>query len=138
LSIVVNGPLVALGQPQSGRPSNFDYYLFTLSSSPEYCHSIIRNGNHAGPVVDSTFDAITIPGQFLNPGRSFTIHPGDVKQAFEQANPKITDSSIAVNCPQNFLTGIQICVSKTGTPIGCPPNAARDCRANTIRVPPVR
>ncbi len=33
------GLSVAWGQPQSGRSGIFDYYLFTLSWSPEFCHS---------------------------------------------------------------------------------------------------
>lgn len=201
--LLLVGLSTALGQPTSGRPGNFDYYLFTLSWSPEYCHShrdavectadshygfivhglwpqffngrypehcsneglpgdpasvanimpdssLIRHewsthGTCSGlspdqyfALIRRTFDAITIPREFVNPNRSFTIRPAEVKQAFEQANRKITDNSIAVNCPQNYLTGVQICVSKAGTPISCPPNAARDCRANTIRVPPVR
>jgi ribonuclease T2 len=194
---------MASGQPQSGRPGNFDYYLFTLSWSPEYCHSHreaveCAGGNHYGFIVHGlwpqffngrypercstdnvpdnpssvsgimpdpslirhewqthgtcsglspnqyfglirqTFDSIRIPTAFVNPTRSFTMRPSDVKQAFRQANPKIGDSSIAVSCPQNYLTGVQICVAKNGTPISCPPNAARDCRAGSIRIPPVR
>jgi ribonuclease T2 len=194
---------VAWGQPQSGKPGNFDYYLFTLSWSPQFCHSHpnaveCTSGNHFGFIVHGlwpqffnggfpehcsneaspanpasvssimpdptliqhewsthgtcsgldatqyftlirkTFDSISIPREFVNPNRTITLRPSEVKQAFLQANPKITSESIAINCPQNFLTGVQICVSKAGTPINCPPNATRDCRANTIRVPPVR
>ena len=190
-------------QPVNSRPGNFDYYLFTLSWVPEYCHShreavecgaeshygfivhglwpqffngrypehcseegapanpdsigdimpdasLIRhewsthgtcsglNANQYFTLIRKTFQSIAIPRQFQSPGRSFTMRPSEIKQAFEEANRSLSDSSIAVNCPQNFLSGVQICVGKSGTPIGCPPNAARDCRAYTIRIPPVR
>jgi ribonuclease T2 len=188
-------------QPQSGRPGDFDYYLFTLSWSPEYCHahpdsqecsghygfivhglwpqflngrypeqcssepaprnpasvagimpnaSLIRHewtthGTCSGLSADQyfalirrTFDSIKIPSPFVAPNRTFSIRPSEVKQAFEQANRSLSDASIAVNCPQNFLNGVQICVAKNGVPMSCPPNAARDCRASSIRVPPVR
>ncbi len=88
-------------------------------------------------LIRKTFDSISIPKEFVKPSQSLTLRPSDVKQAFLQANPKISSESIAINFPQNFLTGIQICVSKAGAAINCPPNASRDCRANTIRVPPV-
>jgi ribonuclease T2 len=196
-------PSTAWGQPQTGKPGNFDYYLFTLSWSPEYCHSHAEavectSSNHYGFIVHGlwpqffngrypehcstepspanpasvssimpdpslirhewithgtcsgldateylalirkTFDSISIPTAFVRPSRSITMRPLDVKQAFLQANPKITIESIAINCPNNFLTGVQICVSKSGTPISCPPRAARDCRAASIRVMPMR
>ncbi len=194
--------VLASGQPQSGRPGNFDYYLFTLSWSPEFCHShpdapecttghygfIVHglwpqflNGrypehcsNEGAPenpaavsgimpdpalirhewtthgtcsglspdqyfgLIRSAFNAIHIPRPFISPSRSFTMRPSEIKREFEQANPQITDASIAVNCPQNYLSGVQICVARNGTPMACPPNATRDCRASTIRIPPVR
>ena len=193
----------AWGQPQSGRPGNFDYYLFTLSWVPEYCHShrdavecstdshygfivhglwpqffngrypehcsdqgapdnpaalrnvmpdagLIRHewsthGTCSGLSPDQyfglirrSFEAIRIPAVLARPSRSFTMEPAEIKRAFIQANPKLNESSMAVNCPQNFLQGIQICVSKSGSPINCPANATRDCRARSIRIPPVR
>jgi ribonuclease T2 len=195
--------LILLALTQEGCTGNFDYYLFTLSWSPEYCHSHrdaveCGAGSHYGFIVHGlwpqfnngrypehcsseeapsnpssvseimpdpslirhewtthgtcsglspnqyfglirkTFDSIKIPDEFIAPTRSFTVRPEYVKHAFQKANPQITEASIAINCPQNYLAGVQICVTKSGSPMSCPPNAARDCRANTIRVPPVR
>jgi ribonuclease T2 len=196
------GLSVALGQPQSGQPGNFDYYLFTLSWSPEYCQAHrdaveCTGGNHYGFIVHGLwpqfnrgypehcsnepmpsdvsvvskimpdpslikhewtthgtcsglsgnqyfelirkiYDSIKIPQQFVAPTRTLNIHPADVKRAFEQANPQLSDDAIAVNCPQNFLSGMQICVTKGGTPFRCPGGAVRDCRARNINIPPVR
>jgi ribonuclease T2 len=107
-------------------------------------HEWITHGTCSGlgptqyfELIRKIYDSIRIPPAFVDPDRSFTMQPKEIKQAFEAVNPRMRDSSIALNCPQNFLRGIQICVSKSGSLISCPANAARDCRASTIRIPPV-
>jgi ribonuclease T2 len=190
-------------QPIKGKPGTFDFYLLTLSWSPQYCYSNpsaveCTGNNHYGFIVhglwpemsdghypqncstergpantDSVatimpdqvlighewtkhgtcsglgpdgyfqmiakvFRAITIPAEFQRPASSRNWKPSDIKQAFEQANPKISDGEIAVNCPQNALGGVQICLTKSGDPMKCPGNTVRDCRAGSIQVRPVR
>jgi len=203
LLLILAGLLLASAQPQSGKPGNFDYYLFTLSWSPEYCHSHrdaveCGGGNHYGFIVHGLwpqfsdgrypehcsnepapdnpasvsvimpdpslirhewtthgtcsglnadqyfllirmiFYSIRIPEQFTRPTQIQNLRPAEVKRAFEQSNPQLSDDSIAVNCPQNFLSGVQICVMKDGAPLHCPANSVRDCRARNISIPPVR
>ncbi len=193
---------IASGQPQSGRPGDFDYYLFTLSWSPEYCHShrdavecsgsnhygfivhglwpqfnrgfpehcssepmptdtspvdkimpdpsLIRHewtthgtcsglyGNQYFLLIRKIYDSIKIPQEFAAPTHTLIMNPANVKRLFEQANPQIHDQTMAVNCPQNYMSGVQVCVTKNGTPFTCPGNAVRDCRARNISIPPVR
>lgn len=200
--LLLSGWSAALAQPHTGTPGQFDYYLFTLSWSPEYCHSHrdaveCTGGNHYGFIVHGLwpqfnrgypehcsnegmpsdtspvdkimpdpslihhewtthgtcsglygnqyfllirkiYDSIRIPAELVAPKRTLTMHPADVKRLFERANPQIHDQTMAVNCPQNFLSGVQICVTKSGTPFTCPGNAVRDCRAPNINIPPVR
>jgi ribonuclease T2 len=43
---------------------------------------------------------------------------------------------MAVSCGNNYLTAVSMCMSKDLKPMAC--QNLRDCRANVIRVPPVR
>jgi ribonuclease T2 len=202
LSLLSAFLLFGSGQPQTGQPGKFDYYLFTLSWSPEYCHShrdvpqctgsirygfivhglwpefnrgfpehcsneplpsdvsavsrimpdssLIRHewsthgtcsglsANQYFQLIGKIYDSIKIPQELVAPTRTLTMHPEEVKRLFERANPGLTDDNLAVNCPQNFLSGVQICLTKSGTPLLCPGGAVRDCRARNINIPPVR
>ncbi len=190
-------------QPQIREtPGVFDYYLFTLSWSPEYCHGHGSDpecaaSNHFGflvhglwpentngtypencstqpgptntsglqnvmpstlinhewtthgtcsglsannyfALIETDFHAIKIPTTFVAPKSVKSWHPADIKQAFQQANPSLHPVGMAITCPGNFLTALQVCLTKSGTPISCPANiASKDCRAKNIRVPPV-
>ena len=204
LSLVVFLPIAAVwAQPQIGAtPGVFDFYLFTLSWSPEYCHSHAGDpecaaGNHFGflvhglwpqnkvgtfpekcstqpgptntaglthvmpatlinhewtthgtcsglaandyfALIATDFHSIHIPAAFVAPPTTRSVHPADIKTGFVQANPAIHNDGIAVNCTGNFLTALQICLAKDGTPISCPANVlTKDCRAKNITVPPV-
>lgn len=193
----------AWAQPKVGAtPGVFDYYLFTLSWSPEYCHSHASDpecaaGNHYGflvhglwpenkngtypetcsnqpgptntsglqnvmpstlinhewtthgtcsglsandyfALIEKVFHATQIPTAYVAPPSMKVVHPGDLEQAFEQSNPAIKSGGISVTCPGTFLTAVQICLAKNGTPISCPANiTSKDCRAKNITVPPV-
>jgi ribonuclease T2 len=52
------------------------------------------------------------------------------------ANSRLNRDNIAVSCGNNYLTGVYICLTKDLQPTTC--SQLRDCRANVIRVPPVR
>lgn len=195
--------LLFLALLTAGCGRSFDYYLFSLSWSPEYCHGHpeaveCAEGKHYGFIVHGLwpqfndgrypehcsdanaasvpallaeimpdpgliahewkthgtctglpsdqyfglirriFDSIRIPDRLQAPERSISISPSEIKDAFTEANPKLTAASLVVSCPHNYLSGVDICVSPAGTPIPCPANGVRDCRARTIRVAPVR
>jgi ribonuclease T2 len=81
--------------------------------------------------------SIKIPKQLAQPARGFPITPSDVKQAFVEANPGLRSEDIGVSCGHNYLTAVEICLSKRElSPIPC--GTIRDCRANVIHVAPVR
>jgi ribonuclease T2 len=186
---------------QTGTPGAFDYYLLTLSWSPEYCHSNptsaqcsgghhfgfvvhglwpeLRNGgypehcsNAPGPsnpasyldfmpdlgliqhewathgtcsgldadsyfsLIGRAFTSIKIPNQFSRPTTQQTVSPMQIKTAFEQANPTLTDADVLISCAGPYLKAVEICLTKSLKPMGCP--ASRSCNTPTIRVPPVR
>ena len=185
-------------QRQSGQPGNFDFYVLTLSWSPEFCHSHPSNvqcSGHSGFVVHGlwpqftdgypencssapgpanpsamldimpdekliqhewtthgtcsglradeyfkvlrrAYTSIKIPAQLAAPSEGFSITPGDLKEKFLEANPRLNRDSIAVSCGNNYLTGVYICLTKDLQPTSC--GTIRDCRANVIKVTPIR
>ncbi|MFL6450978.1 MAG: ribonuclease T2 family protein [Bryobacteraceae bacterium] len=192
--------LAAASLPCAAQTPQFDYYLLTLSWSPEYCHghtssTQCASDKHFGFVVHGlwpeyktgsgpqhcgsqpglsnpasmldimpdlgliqhewtthgtcsglspdqyfglirkAFSAVKQPTQLTSAKTQQTLSPRQVKQAFEQANPGLSDSELMINCASNYLQAVEICLTKGLQPMTCP--APRDCRASTIRVPPI-
>lgn len=182
---------------QSGQPGVFDFYVLTLSWSPEFCHSHspeCQNGHHGfivhglwpqftegypencsnapGPTNPSemldimpdekliqhewtthgtcsglsadeyfkllrrAYTSIKIPAQLSAPSEGFSITSGDLKEKFLEGNPSLNRDSIAVSCGKNYLTGVYFCQTKDLQPTSC--GTIRDCRANVIKVTPIR
>lgn len=186
---------------QSGPPGVFDYYLLTLSWSPEYCHSSTSSpectgGHHFGFIVHGlwpqfqngsypedcsdapglsnpggmldimpdpgliqhewqthgtcsglsaqdyfalmrrAFTSIKIPGQFTNPASQQTLSPMQIKADFERANSNVQDADLVVTCSRNYLKAVEICLTKSLSPMACP--TERSCPAPILRIAPVR
>ncbi len=184
---------------QSSQPGVFDYYLFTLSWSPEFCyshadkpecqsghHGFVVHGlwpqfvngypencsnesglsdpssvadimpdpglvahewkthgtcsgidaDHYFKLIRQAFASIRIPARLANPTRSFSMTPAEIKQEFVQANPRLAAEDLTVNCGNNYLTGVSVCMTKNLEPMAC--EAVRDCRGNVVRIPPVK
>jgi ribonuclease T2 len=62
--------------------------------------------------------------------------PDQVKDEFVKANPGLRSQNLAVSCGNNYLTGVSVCLTKSLQPADC--RSLRSCRANNIRIPPVR
>jgi ribonuclease T2 len=62
--------------------------------------------------------------------------PADIKQDFLQANPNLKIENLTVSCGNNYLTAVSVCMTKTLEPTAC--QSLRDCRANSVKIPPVR
>lgn len=86
--------------------------------------------------IRKTFESFRIPRQFAAPRAQFAITPFDIKKEFEEANTGLNDAEIAVECRGAYLTAVEICLSKSLSPIPCP--AVRDCTARMLRIAPVR
>jgi ribonuclease T2 len=82
------------------------------------------------------FASVKIPDQFKNPQQQFSIPPQNVKNDFVKDNPGFNAGEMTVSCGNNFLTAVSFCMTKDLKPRAC--QNVRDCRANVIRVPPVR
>ncbi len=82
------------------------------------------------------FNNIRIPARFQNPTQYVTIGPGEVKREFLAANPGFSPDSIAIQCSSNYLSEVRICMNKDLRPTPC--RHQRECRASSVRMPPVR
>jgi ribonuclease T2 len=86
-------------------------------------------------LIRKAFNSVKPPAQLTSAKTQQTLAPRQVKRDFEQANPELNDSEIMINCGSNYLQAVEICLTKSLQPMTCP--APRDCRASSIRVPPV-
>jgi ribonuclease T2 len=87
-------------------------------------------------LLRQAFTSVKIPVRFAAPHDSFSIPPQEVKSAFVEANPNFSAGEMTVSCGNNYLTAVSMCMTKDLKPTAC--QNLRDCRANVIRVTPVR
>ena len=80
------------------------------------------------------FQSITIPPTLANLNHQISLPPAQILGLFTAANPTIPTSSLALSCGNNYLTAVEVCLSKQFQPTACEP--IRSCRANTVRIPP--
>lgn len=187
--------------PHAGTAGKFDYYVFSLSWSPEYCndhtsatqcsvtkpfafivhglwpeytkggypsdcsrgpglqnpskmldimpdpkliaHEWTKHGTCSGldpeayfGAIRKAYTAVKIPAKFQAPSQQFTTSPTEVAQQFSQANLKLPAISVAVSCPGNYLTEVQICLDKNLNATKC--TRPSPCKASSIKVVPVK
>jgi ribonuclease T2 len=96
------------------------------------------NGGAYFALIRKAFQTIKIPARLQSPGSSFTLTPKELKQAFEQANPNLSAPDIAVQLRGNYLSAVELCLTKGEQPAPIACSNIRDTRAGTFVVPPVR
>jgi len=146
---VVHGlwPQYANGYPEScsHEPGLVDASSMTdIMPDPSLvAHEWARHGTCSGLNADGYFKAVRqafasihVPAKFSAPAAEFLITPAEVKDAFLQANPQLSREDMTVSCGNNYLTAVSVCMTKELKPTAC--QNLRDCRANRIKVPPVR
>lgn len=87
-------------------------------------------------LLRQAFGSVKVPQKFEAPKQSFSIPPQDMKNEFVRDNPGFAPNEMTVSCGNNYLTAVSFCMTKDLKPIAC--QNVRDCRANVIKVPPVR
>ena len=80
--------------------------------------------------------SVKIPPRFIAPKEYQNPSPAEVKNEFLKANPVMTADTIAIQCSSNFLSEVRICLDRHLKTTPCV--RARECRAPTVRIPPVR
>lgn len=87
-------------------------------------------------LLRQAFQAVKIPGPLQSPQKTLMLPPQEIKTDFVQANPEWSADDMTVSCGNNYLTAVSLCMTKDLKPTAC--RALRDCRANVVKVPPVR
>jgi len=124
-------------------PTNPSAMLDIMPDEKLIQHEWTTHGTCSGLIADEyfkllrqAFTSIKIPTQLAAPSEGFSITPGELKEKFLEVNPRLSRDSIAVSCGNNYLTGVYFCQTKDLQPTSC--GTIRDCRANTIKVTPLR
>ncbi|MFL6415125.1 MAG: ribonuclease T2 family protein [Bryobacteraceae bacterium] len=86
-------------------------------------------------LIRKAFNSVKQPSQLTGAKSNQMLSPRQIKLDFEKVNPELSDSELMISCASNYLQAVEICLTKDLQPMTCP--APRDCRASTIRVPPI-
>lgn len=104
-------------------------------------HEWQTHGTCSGLAPDAFFQlarqavhSVTIPTELSSLNHQISMPPAEILGLFTKANPSLLSGSLALSCGNNYLTAVEVCLSKTLHPISCGP--IRTCRANTVRIPP--
>src|SRR5437899_7470189 len=104
-----------------------------------------RHGTCSGLPARAYFETVRkaravvkIPAEYIDLKAPLTVTPAEVEQAFVNANPGLSASSIAVGCDRERLREIRICMSKELAFRGCEGAERRTCRREKIVMPPLR
>jgi ribonuclease T2 len=87
-------------------------------------------------LVRQAFGAVHVPACLAAPKQLFSLTPLQIKEEFVGVNPRLRREDLAVSCGNNYLTGVSVCLTKQLQPTAC--QALRDCRANSVKIAPVR
>jgi ribonuclease T2 len=104
-------------------------------------HEWKTHGTCSGLSADAFFNlarqaerSVVIPTELTTLDHQTSMPPAQILDLFANANPSFPRESLALSCGNNYLTAIEVCMSKTLQPTAC--GAIRSCRANTVRIPP--
>lgn len=81
---------------------------------------------------------VKIPARFEHPQQPLTVAPGEVVDAFVNANPGLAPAGIAIDCDRTRLREVRVCMTRDLQFRECGPGAARACRSDSLVMPPVR
>jgi ribonuclease T2 len=87
-------------------------------------------------LLRQAFGSVKVPDRLVAPHENFSLPPQEIKSEFVRANPNLSAEDMTVSCGNNYLTAVSMCMTKDLKPTAC--QNLRDCRANVVRVPPVR
>ncbi len=181
----------------NSQPGVFDFYLLTLSWSPEFCathsnssecashpgfvvHGMWPQNNDgtypencstgAGPAnpqqhldliptvslinhewtthgtcsglepdayfsaIRTAFHAVKIPATFVKVSQQEMLPPSTIIGQFAAVNPSWPQGSIALSCGKNYLTAVEVCLSKTLAAEAC--QNVHTCGATVVKVTP--
>jgi ribonuclease T2 len=120
--------------------------MLDLMPSPRLVfHEWDRHGTCSGLSAQNYFAAvrnaraaIKVPEAYSGLDKPKTVSPGDVRDAFLQANPQLGREDIAVACDSKRLTEVRVCLGKDFGFRKCPDVVEKACRADKVLMPAVR
>lgn len=123
-------------------PASYTPYLNDTPSLTLLQHEWSKHGTCSGmapdaffTTADRAFESVKTPQQLQSVTQTVQMKPSDILNAFYQANPGFPQGSIVLSCGRNYLTAVEVCLSKNGLqPIAC--QNLRSCGATVIKVAP--
>jgi ribonuclease T2 len=104
-------------------------------------HEWQTHGTCSGLAPDAFFNlarqalhSVAIPAELTSLDHQISMPPVAILDLVSKSNPSFPRDSLALSCGNNYLTAIEVCMSKTLQPISC--GALRSCRANSVRITP--
>ena len=82
--------------------------------------------------------AVAVPEIFAAIDRPLRVPVPVIEAAFIEANPGLLRDGITVTCKSGALSEVRICLDRDLAPRRCAPDAARDCSAARMDLPPLR
>jgi ribonuclease T2 len=122
-------------------PSNPSQYSDIYPDAGLLAHEWKTHGTCSGLSPDAffqlarqAFHSVQIPQTLSTLNKQISLPPAKILGLFTEANPSITNASLAMSCGSNYLTAVEVCLDKQAHPIAC--GKIRSCRANSVRIPP--
>ena len=136
-----NGTWPANCSTEAG-PASYTPYLKDTPSLTLLQHEWPKHGTCSGLAPDTfflaadhAFEAVKTPQLLQSVTQTLQLKPDDILSAFYQENPSLPQGSLALSCGRNYLTAIEVCLSKTGQhPIAC--QGIHTCGASLVKVAP--
>ena len=122
-----------------------DRALDMMPSPGLVIHEWRRHGTCTGMPAAGYFDnvrkaraKVTVPAAYLDLDKPMMVAPGAVADAFVKANAGLSLKSFAVECDNNRLTEVRICLNKDLSFRDCPEVTQRACTLDEVYMPAVR
>ena len=120
-------------------PANPGQYTNLLPTVSLVQHEWTTHGTCSGLAPDayfaqigSAFHALHIPADFTGNSQPATLTPNAISADFTAANPGLPPASVAISCGRNYLTAVEVCLSKTLQPEAC--QSVHTCGATVVKV----
>ena len=122
-------------------PSNPGAYSDILPDAGLLAHEWQTHGTCSGLAPDPYFTLarqavheVKIPPTLSGITQPTSMTPTAILSSFAQQNPSFPALSLALSCGNNYLTAVEVCLSKSLAPIAC--SDVRSCGATTVRIVP--
>ncbi len=156
-AFVVHGlwPQHEKGWPQNCRVKKGEFYiprkvidnmLDIMPSKRLVIHEWKKHGTCSGlsnkdyfAVTRQLYNSIKIPARYQRPNSYITTTPKQLEMDFVKANEGLNPSMVSVQCGRRKrLKELRFCFTKDLKLRSCGRNENRECRSNTLVLPPVR